>query len=67
MEFEAKINTWSEPEKFIAREIYDLKRRCPACNYKNKATSFVLPGGIGLSSATLGVVIYKAMERLLGG
>ena len=32
MEFEAKINTWSEPEKFIAREIYDLKRRCPACS-----------------------------------
>ena len=31
LEFEKQIETWTDPEKFIARQVYEVNNRCGVC------------------------------------
>jgi hypothetical protein len=31
LEFEKQIETWSDPDKYMARKLYDIKNNCQVC------------------------------------
>ena len=66
LEFEERIRRWSEPEQFIARQVYKMASACPAHDRRIKALedntkkSAGITGGISgtITGTIVGIISY---------
>ncbi len=65
MELDKKIEKWSPAEQFLAREIYELKQKCPACRV-NKS-GLIIGSGAGISGGAITLIGQAILNKLLGG
>lgn len=68
LELEAKIKDWSEPEKFLARTLMDVKktceirRTCPEFQFSKKQLT-VGTGWVGFISIIVAVIIEMVSRK----
>ncbi len=60
LEFEQKIKDFSPAERFLAREIYEIKKQCAMCNQPDrKQRVFNITGLVGFVVAVIvGLIEY---------
>ncbi|MFA4917130.1 MAG: hypothetical protein WC560_10730 [Syntrophales bacterium] len=59
LELEDQIKDFSPAEQFLARQIYDVKKNCPACHNTKRQQI-----GIGGLSGIIGGAVVFAIEYL---
>lgn len=62
LEFEKDIESFTREGQFLARQIYEIRKRCPACKYPSKKQYIVYGTGAGG-----GVLIVYEVARVLAG
>lgn len=61
-DFEKKIENFNPAERFLARQIWEIRKQCPACNPPPRKRQYVAYGA-GTGGGV--VIVYAVIELLL--